>query len=86
MATKRKRKRRKDLSPPEIYKIQRSMFTNAPSGDVTLVYNEDHSVLAELDTPREIKRLLRPDTKGYFYCEIKDGILEVGLRAEEQDW
>lgn len=81
-----KRRRSKLMDPPAIFKIQRSAFTTAPSGDRVLIYNEDRSVFSELDTPDEVKRLLQPGTKGYFYCEIEGGILEVGLRAAEQDW
>jgi len=72
-----------------IVKIQLSLDSNLKghtAGSRMLAYNEDRSVMMEMNTPKEVVNLMDGRFKAFFHADIVDGKLEVQSEAPRQNW
>lgn len=68
----------------EVFKVQASI----PDGETLLIYNKDHSVMAEMPTAPGMAELLDGEMKLYIHGELdlNTGELTLGDIAPWQDW
>jgi hypothetical protein len=60
-----------------IVKIQKSIHTTSENQQA-LIYNEDRSVLLEVDLTKHIENLLNGDLKAYFNATVdNDGLMTI---------
>jgi hypothetical protein len=73
----------KDLQ--QIVKLQIPLSSNTPNPGA-LVYNKDHSYLAEIPITKQIRRLLKDRLKIYVLATIKNGVITLSDEQPAQDW
>ena len=66
-----------------IVKVQRSMNNG---GKRCLIYNEDKSVLVELDVNRAIKAMLGLEMKAFFEAEVEGDAIGLVKKTNWRDW
>lgn len=69
----------------EIVKVQVPLNSNIDNPPA-LVYNKDQSIFQQAQLTKELSKAMGDQPKKYFYCEFKDGQLELLEEAKWQEW
>ncbi len=70
-----------------IVKVQASLATNDPRGQLALIYNEDRTVEWCGPVSDEILAQLKGEPKAFFYAFLDDkGVIQIKNPAPWQEW
>lgn len=70
-----------------IFKVQISLATTDPRGQLVLAYNKDRTKQGQFPPTKELLKLMRGRAKAFFDCDVKaDGKLGINFEVGDPGW